>query len=71
MNTEMILSDKAKAFLAKNPAKLGVSGNRTYYEHPDFGGEVPMFYISEEGKLKKSVHWDMESASDTLWNSFD
>ena len=57
------LSEKAAAFIAKNPTVLGVIGDRTYYEHPDHGDEVPMFYI-DEGKLRKSVHWDMDSAQD-------
>ena len=63
------LSEKAKAFLAQKPAVLGVIADRTYYEHPIYGDEVPMYYI-DGGKLKKSEFWDMESASDASHNNF-
>lgn len=66
----MTLSDKAAAFLAQKPAILGSIGGRMYYEHPTYGDEVPMFYI-EEGKLRKSEHWDMDSACDANWNNFN
>ena len=65
----MQLSEKAAAFMAKNPTKLGTIGNRVYYEHPEYGDEVPMFFI-ENGRLYKSAYWDMESASDASYNNF-
>ena len=65
----MQLSDKATAFLAMNPTVLGSIAGVTYYEHPVYGDEVPMFYI-EDGKLRKSVHWDMDSAHEAMWNTF-
>lgn len=66
----MQMGEKAQAFLAKNPAKLGTIANVTFYEHPDLGDEVPMFFIDEQGRLRRSVHWDMESAQDAAFNSF-
>lgn len=63
MTNTVQLSEKAAAFMAKGPAVLGRIGDRVYYEHPDMGDEVPMYYI-EYGKLRRSVHWDMESAGD-------
>jgi hypothetical protein len=65
----MTLSDKAQAFCAQNPTVLGVVGGRTYYEHPTLGDEAPMYYI-EDGKLRRSEHWDMDGASEAMWNTF-
>ena len=62
------LSDKAKAFLAMNPVVLGVVGSVTYYESPTHGDEVPMFFI-ENGKLRRSEFWDIDSAWEDQWNN--
>lgn len=57
------LSEKAAAFMAQNPTIIGVVGSVTYYEHPTAGDEAPLFFI-EDGKLRESVYWDIESAQD-------
>ncbi len=70
MGHKMTYSTKAAAFLAMNPTHLGTIANRKYYESPTHGDESPMFYI-EDGKLRKSEFWDMESAQDAMWNNFN
>ena len=62
------LSDKAKAFLAKKPVVLGVSGDTTFYECPTLGEESPMLFIDQEGKLRRSEFWDMDSVMESMWN---
>jgi hypothetical protein len=61
------LSPKAAVFMGQNPTVIGVVGPVTYYEHPTYGDEAPMFFI-EDGKLRRSEHWDIDSAQDAQWN---
>lgn len=63
------LSEKAQAFMNQNPTVVGMVGPVTYYEHPTLGDEAPLYFI-EDGKLRRSEFWDLESAQDAQWNNF-
>lgn len=58
------LSDKAKAFLAKDPTLLGVVLGHQFYEDPTYGDERSMWMITPEGKLKRTHWWDLPEAHD-------
>ena len=64
------LARHAAAFMAQNPTILGIIGDRTYYEHPILGDAAPMFYI-EDGRLRRSAFWDIESAHEAYSNHFE
>lgn len=58
------LSEKAVAFLAKNPAFLGSVAGVRFYECPSCGDEVPMRAIDRFGKLRKTFWYDLPDASE-------
>jgi hypothetical protein len=62
------LSDKARAFLAKNPTLIGRVLDHSFYEDPQHGDEAPMIMITPEGKLKRTEFWDLPSAEE-LFNA--
>ena len=56
----MSLSDKAKAFLAKDPVIIGNVGGVDYYESPVHGDEVPLLIIVD-GKVRSSGFYELPS----------
>jgi hypothetical protein len=60
----MNLSDKAKAFMTKHPALIGVVLGFRFYEHPSKGDESPLVMITPEGKVKLSDYWDVPTTED-------
>lgn len=59
-----ILSDKAKAFLAKQPTLIGRVAGYSFYEHPTKGDESPLIVISPEGQIKLSDYYELPSFDD-------
>lgn len=57
-------TDKAKAFLAKNPTHLGRVHGVDLYEHPELGDESPVMAITADGRVKRTDHWEVPSAAD-------
>jgi len=57
-------TDKAKAFLAKNPTFLGRVHGVDLYEHPTKGDESPCVAITADGRVKRTDHWEVPSAAD-------
>lgn len=55
-------TDKAKAFLAKNPTFLGRVHGVDLYEHPTIGDESPCVAITADGRVKSTDHWEVPSA---------
>ena len=62
----MTLSDKAKAFLAKNPERIGAIAGHTFYEHPIYGDESPLMVITPEGKIKRSEFWELPTLEELI-----
>ena len=60
----MMLSDKAKSFLAKGPTLIGTLAGVRYYEHPTRGDEAPLIAIGHDGRVRKTGFWEMPSLSD-------
>ena len=58
------LSDKAKAFLSKNPTLIGTVAGHRFYEHPDLGDESPLIEITPAGKVRRSEFWEVPD----LWD---
>jgi len=58
------LSDKARAFLAKNPTHIGTVLGVDYFEHPTLGDEAPLVMIGTDGKVRHSDHWDLPTAEE-------
>lgn len=61
-----VLSDKAKAFLAKSPEHIGSVAGYDFYEHPTYGDESPLMMITPDGKIKCSDFWEMPDAFELL-----
>lgn len=57
-------TEKAIAFLAKNPTLLGTVHGVDLYEHPELGDESPLVAITADGRLKKTDHWEVPSPAD-------
>lgn len=58
------VSDKAKAFLAKNPTLIGRVNGTDFYEHPTLGDESPLIMVMPSGELRRSEHWELPSADE-------
>jgi hypothetical protein len=58
------LSDKARAFLAKNPTHIGTVLGVDYFEHPTLGDEAPLVMIGPDGKVRHSDHWDLPTVEE-------
>ena len=58
------LSDKARAFLAKNPTLIGRVLGHAFYESPTYGDEAPLLVVTPEGKLKRTGFWELPSAEE-------
>ncbi|UGL62844.1 hypothetical protein [Xanthomonas phage MET13-T1] len=64
-------TEKAIAFMAKNPTYFGSAGGVDLYEHPTLGDESPIMAITADGRVKRTHLWDMsgvESEADELRN---
>lgn len=59
------LSDKAAAFLAKNPTFMGRVCDVSFYEHPTKGDESPLVQI-KNGQISVSDHWEVPSLEELL-----
>lgn len=57
----IMLSDKAKSFLAKDPTFIGEVKGHKYYEHPTLGDESPLIEITPKGKVRISEFWELPS----------
>lgn len=57
-------TDKAKAFLAKNPTHLGTVRGVDLYEHPTLGDETTLVAITADGRVKSTDHWEVPSFED-------
>lgn len=57
-------TEKAKAFLAKNPTHLGRVHGVDLYEHPTLGDETTLVAITADGRVKHTDHWEVPSAAD-------
>ena len=55
-------TDKARAFLAKNPTLIGRVLGVDLYESPTYGDESPLIAITPDGRVKKTDHWELPSA---------
>lgn len=64
MATNQATTEKAKAFLAKNPTFLGRVHGVDLYEHPTYGDEHPVMAITADGRVKKTDHWEVPSLAD-------
>jgi hypothetical protein len=60
------LTDKARAFLAKDPTHIGTVLGVDYFEHPTLGDESPLIEIGADGKLKLSDWWELPSVNEVL-----
>lgn len=54
-------TDKAKAFLAKNPTLIGRVHGVDLYESPTMGDESPLIAVTPMGRLKRTEHWELPS----------
>ena len=52
-------SDKAKAFLAKQPTHIGTVSGYDFYEHPTKGDESPLMVITPDGKVHATYEWEL------------
>lgn len=52
-------SDKAKAFLAKQPTFIGTVSGYDFYEHPEMGDESPLLVVTPDGKVHKTYEWEL------------
>lgn len=57
-------TEKAIAFMAKNPTYLGTVHGVDLYEHPTLGDETVVYGLTKEGKIKKTSHWEVPTAAD-------
>ncbi len=60
-NMQAELSDKARAFLAKNPTVVGRVLGCNVYEHPTLGDEAPLLMITSEGQLRVLSFYELPS----------
>lgn len=51
-------TEKAKALVAK-ATRVGVVCGVPFYEHPTLGDECPLLYITADGRVKVSDHWEL------------
>ena len=51
------LSEKAQAFLAKNPYMLGNMLGMQFYEDPINGDKAPIFAIMPSGRVLRTPFW--------------
>jgi hypothetical protein len=63
-NMQAELSDKAQAFLAKNPTLMGRVLGCNVYEHPTLGDESPLYMITQEGNLQRLSYYELPSAEE-------
>jgi hypothetical protein len=54
-----MLTEKAKAFLAKNPTAIGTVAGHKFYEHPTLGDESPLIVITPDGNVQVSDFWEL------------
>lgn len=59
-------TDKAKAFLAKNPTFIGRVHGVDLYEHPALGDKFTLIAITADGRKKNTDHWELPSNDDGL-----
>jgi hypothetical protein len=57
-------TDKATKFLAKQPTYIGTVNGVDLYEHPEYGDESCLMAITADGKLKRTMNWELPSPSD-------
>lgn len=57
-------TDKAKAFLAKNPTFLGRVHGVDLYEHPELGDESCIIAITADGRVKRTGLYEVPNADD-------
>jgi hypothetical protein len=60
------LSDRAAAFLTREPTLIALLGGHYLYEDPVHGDEAPMFMITRSGKLKRTSWYDLPSMDEAL-----
>lgn len=58
-------TDKARAFLARKPALIGIIAGVRFYEHPTYGDEAPLIAIAG-GKLRRTDCWELPELEDAL-----
>lgn len=52
-------TNKARAFLSKNPTLIGRVHGVDLYEHPTLGDESPLIAITADGRVKRTDHWEL------------
>ncbi|UYA99004.1 hypothetical protein P9A54_gp19 [Xanthomonas phage vB_Xar_IVIA-DoCa10] len=55
-------TEKAIAFLAKNPTYFGTVAGVDLYEHPTLGDESPIMAITADGRVKRTHCYCMSDA---------
>lgn len=56
-------TDKAK-HIAKEATLIAIINGVPFYEHPTLGDEVPLLYITKEGKVKRSEFYEVPELQD-------
>lgn len=59
LTTRADLSDKARAFLAQSPTKLGTAGPFTLWEHPTRGDTAPVCMLTPCGRIMSTGYYDL------------
>lgn len=59
-------TEKATAFIAKNPTLICTVHGVDLYEHPSFGDESPLYAITKDGRLKRTEYWETPDAMESL-----
>lgn len=52
------VTDKAKR-IAKEATLMGNVAGVPFYEHPVYGDESPLLYITKDGRVKLSDHYEL------------
>jgi len=55
-------TDKARAFLAKNPTFIGCVNGVDLYEHPTRGDESPLVAVTPSGRVRLTDCWELPDA---------
>ena len=56
-------TDKAK-YVAQRANLVAIINGVPFYEHPELGDEVPLLYITKEGKVKRSDFYEVPEVQD-------
>jgi hypothetical protein len=55
-------TEKARAFIAKNPTLIGRVNGVDLYEHPTKGDESQLVAITADGRLRPTDCWELPDA---------